>query len=165
MLIRREPLLEQEPAWGVVTDASPGGVGGVLIHKVGSQWHIVEDFDAPLQPHQAAALEIEFNKPSGQAVLEWLVILRAFQIWSTKLQQGPVLIRSDSAVALAMAKQLKSPTKTLNYLAAELSLLLERAQIPRLVAQHVPGKLTLKLTGYRGLPAAFQCQPTWWASN
>ena len=88
MLIRREPLLEQEPAWGVVTDASPGGVGGVLIHKVGSQWHIVEDFDAPLQPHQAAALEIEFNKPSGQAVLEWLVILRALSDLEHKASTG-----------------------------------------------------------------------------
>jgi hypothetical protein len=55
------------------------------------------------------------------------------QIWSPKLQEGPVLIRSDSAVACAMAKQLKSPTKPLNYLATELALLLERAKIPRLL--------------------------------
>ena len=47
---------------GVVTDASPDGIE-VLIHRVGSQWYIVEAFEAPVQPHQATALEIEFNKP------------------------------------------------------------------------------------------------------
>eukprot|EP00435_Cladocopium_sp_Y103_P011877 s4293_g3.t1 len=35
MLIRHEPLVEKAPVWGVVTDASPRGVGGVVIHKVG----------------------------------------------------------------------------------------------------------------------------------
>ena len=144
MLVRKEPLVEPQPIWGVVTDASPGGLGGVLIHKVGDVWTIVEAFEAPVLQHQAEALEIEYNQASGQAVLEGLAILRALQIWSTKFQNAPALIRSDSSVALAMSKQLKSSTKTLNYIAAELSLLLERARIQRLVPQHVPGKLNVE---------------------
>ena len=141
LLIRHEALTKQEPQWGVVTDASPGGIGGVLLHRVGDKWLIVEAFEAPMLPHHATALEIEYNKPSGQAVLEGLAILRALQVWSSKLHDGPVLIRSDSSVALAMAKQLKSSTKSLNYLASEMALLLEHTRIPRLVPQHVPGKL------------------------
>ena len=49
------------------------------------------------------------------------------------------MIRSDSSVALAMTKKLASPTKTLNYIAAEISLLLEQAKVARLIPQHIPG--------------------------
>jgi hypothetical protein len=107
MLLRTEPLEEREPTWGVVTDASPRGVGGVLIHRVARMWHIIEAFEAPVQAHQAKALDIEHMQASGQAVLEGLAVLRALQIWATKIQGGPVLIRSDSSVALAMAKKLE----------------------------------------------------------
>ena len=141
LLIRREPLDEKEATWGVVTDASPRGVGGMLIHKVQDEWHIIEAFEAPMQPRYAAALEIQFMEASGQAVMEGLAVLRALQIWATKLQGMAVVIRSDSTVALAMAKKLASPTKTLNYLACEMSLLLEKAHIARLVPQHIPGTL------------------------
>lgn len=44
----------------------------MLIHKVGDAWHIMEAFEAPIQAHQAAALEIQFMEASGQAVLERL---------------------------------------------------------------------------------------------
>ena len=47
MMIRTEPLEEVEPVWGVVTDASPRGIGGLLIHRVGREWHILEAFEAP----------------------------------------------------------------------------------------------------------------------
>ena len=77
MLIRQEPLDKIEPVWGVVTDASPKRIGGLLIH---SSWTIVEAFEAPVRRHQAAALDIEFQQASGQAVLEALAVLRALQL-------------------------------------------------------------------------------------
>ena len=80
--LKAEMLIEQEPLWGVVTDASPGRIGGVLLHRVGGNWIILGAVEAPMLPHHATALEIESNKPSGQAVLEGLAILRALQIWS-----------------------------------------------------------------------------------
>lgn len=144
MLIRQEPLEEKEPVWGVVTDASPRGIGAVLIHRVGASWHILEAFEAPVMAHQAKALDIEHMQASGQAVLEGLAILRAIQFWATKLQGGPVLIRSDSSVALAMTKKLASGTKSLNYVASELALLLEKTRITKLTPQHVPGKLNVE---------------------
>ena len=112
LLIRQESLNEVEPNWGIVTDASPRGIGGMLIHNVNEEWHIVEEFEAPVQAHQATALEIQFMEASGQAVLEGLAVLRALQLWATKLQRAAVVIRSDSTVALAMSKKLASPTKT-----------------------------------------------------
>ena len=146
LLIRSEPFEEKEPVWGVVTDASPKGIGGVLIHKTNfnGQWYIMEAFEAPLMAHQAASLEIEFEQASGQAVLEGLAVLRALQIWAPKIQGGPVLIRSDSSVALAMTKKMASPTQTLNFIAAEIAILLEQAQITRLVPQHVPGRMNVE---------------------
>lgn len=119
----------------------PRGIGGLLIHRVGREWHILEAFEAPVQANQAKALEIPFQQAAGQAVLEGLAVLRALQLWSTKIQGGPVVIRSDSSVALSMSKKMSSPTKTLNYLAAKIALLLEHATITKLVPQHVPGKL------------------------
>eukprot|EP00435_Cladocopium_sp_Y103_P072540 s106_g40.t1 len=65
MMVRNEPLEDVEPVWGVVTDASPKGVGGVLIHRVGPQWHMVEAFEAPVQRHQAEALEIPYGEAAG----------------------------------------------------------------------------------------------------
>ena len=160
MVIRQEPLERLEPVWGIVTDASPKGIGGLLIHRVGQSWNIVEAFEAPVQSHQAASLDIEFQQASGQAVLEAVAVLRALQLWSTKVQRGALVIRSDSSVALAITKKLSSPTKTLNYIAAEVALLLEKAGISRLVPQHIPGTLNkeadwLSRLGDRGaIPAA-----------
>ena len=76
--------------------------------------------------------------------LEGLAIWRALQLWATKLQGGPVLIRSDSSVALAMAKKLASSAKSLNYIASEIAILVEKAQITKLIPQHVPGKLIVE---------------------
>lgn len=81
-------MQEVNPVWGVVTDASPRGIGGMLIHKVGDAWHIMEAFEAPIQAHQAAALEIQFMEASGQAVLEGLAVLRALQLWAAKFAEN-----------------------------------------------------------------------------
>eukprot|EP00435_Cladocopium_sp_Y103_P022173 s2755_g5.t1 len=90
MLIRHEPLVLKDPVWGIVTDASPRGLGGLIIHRVGTEWNILEAFEAPMTPDHAAALEIEFQQASGQAVLEGLAVLRALQIWSRRASGGPL---------------------------------------------------------------------------
>ena len=57
------------------------------------------------------------------------------------MQPGKIVIRSDSSVALAMAKKLSSPTAALNYLAAEIALALDAIKCPGLTLQHIPGTL------------------------
>jgi hypothetical protein len=61
--------------------------------QVGGTWHPVEAFQSLLQEHKAAAQEIEYGEASSQAVMEGLAIFRALQLWSTKTQGGPVVIR------------------------------------------------------------------------
>ena len=140
-LLRREPLVEVQPKWGIVTDASPFGLGAILIHKVSEEWQIVAAFEAPITEAEAKLLGVEYKEASGQSALEALAIIRAVQGWGLKFKGEPVIIRSDSSVALAMLRKLASPNKILNYLAAELSLMLEELQVPRLVLQHIPGQL------------------------
>ena len=62
-------MQEVNPVWGVVTDASPRGIGGMLIHKVGDAWHIMEAFEVPIQAHQAAAIFANAVTPSLELVL------------------------------------------------------------------------------------------------
>ena len=71
-----------------------------------------------------------------------------------------MVIRSDNSVALSMSKKISLPTKTLNYLAAEIALLLERARITKLVPQHVPGKFNTEADWLSSLGDRGQMPPT-----
>ena len=51
------------------------------------------------------------------------------------------MVKSDSTVALAIVNRLSSPTKELNYLGAEISFLMEKHDIRRLLPYHIPGKV------------------------
>ena len=57
------------------------------------------------------------------------------------MYEKSILIRSDSVVALGMAKKLASPSPIVNYLGGELAMNLELWKIGKVVAQHIPGKL------------------------
>ena len=77
-----------------------------------------------------------------RALEAWAVLL-AIRFWKSRLQNLPVLIRSDSTVALAMASKLSSPSPVLNWIGAELALKLELMGIPKLVGHHLPGRLNV----------------------
>ena len=140
-LIREEALQEEPPTWGIVTDASPRGLGGILIQRTKQEWIMVEAYEAVVKQETADKLGVEWNQPSSQSTMEALAVLRGLQRWATRLNPGTVVIRSDSSVALAMAKKLASPTMSLNYLAAEIALTLESFRCPGLTLQHIPGSL------------------------
>ena len=59
-----------------------------------------------------------------------------------------------------MAKKLSSSTQTLNYLAAEISLLLEKVRVTRLVPQYVPGELNTEAGWLSRLGDRGQMPPT-----
>ena len=119
-----------------MTDACPTGLGGILIQRIGTEWTMVETYEAA-----AAKLGVEWNKPSSQSTMEALAILRGLQKWGPRMRPGKIVIRSDSSVALAMTRKLSSPTASLNYLAAEIALVLEEIRCPGLTLQHIPGTL------------------------
>ena len=148
LMLRREPLVVQEPAWAIITDASPKGLGAVLakIHlgDPTRKMTIEATLEAIVQPKDAAALQVDYGEASSQGVMEALALVRAIQKWGPKIRGETILIRSDSTVALAMARKLASPHPSINFLAAELGIQLEHSRIPKLVLQHLAGKLNVE---------------------
>ena len=141
LLYRHEPYVEPKILYGIVTDASPKGLGGMLIRLrlEGESFEIVEAFEAPFSEQDAQLLKVPYGEAASQGVVETLAVLRAIHKWAPVLTGRALLIRSDSTVALGVASKGGSPTATLNYLAAELSLTLEFFRIRRVVVQHLRG--------------------------
>eukprot|EP00438_Fugacium_kawagutii_P026843 Skav231908 [mRNA] locus=scaffold344:4793:6245:+ [translate_table: standard] len=107
MLIRVEPLVERPVFRGIITDASPRGMGGLLVRlREGSdRLEVLEAFETVVSREETALLKVEYGEASSQAVMETLAILRALHKWGTELQGMSVLIRSDSATALGVVVQ------------------------------------------------------------
>ncbi|CAK8988119.1 unnamed protein product [Durusdinium trenchii] len=102
--------LKEKPAeWGIISDASPMGLGTILWKKNAEtgRIQIIEAYEAPFTPEEAYA------------------ILRAVKLWQRRIQCKGLILKSDSSVALGIAKKLSSPSPSLNYIAAELACLLD----------------------------------------
>ena len=144
LLIRREALVEQKATVGLITDASPKGLGAVLLRvtRDDSGVHLIPEaaFEAIVRPLEAELLAVDYGEASSQAVMEAYVIVRAVEYWKVRLQGHAVLIKGDSSVALTMAKKLASTNPSMNYLAGELALRLEKYRIGKLILHHIRGK-------------------------
>ena len=144
LLVREERLFKTRVTWGIITDASPRGWGAILVKVEDGVFRKLEPMaaaEALISEEEAKLLEVEFGEASSQAVMEAYAILRAIAIWPLKLGGNAILIRSDSSVALGMLRKLSSPHKTLNYLAAEIALRLEKFRVQRVVHHHLRGTL------------------------
>eukprot|EP00435_Cladocopium_sp_Y103_P030488 s2244_g7.t1 len=95
-------------------------------------------YEAKFTESEAALLGVKHGDSSSQGTVEALAILRAVNLWRTKVQNKAIFVRSDSVVALAMSRQLKGSTPQLNFVGGELSISLEDYNVKRLVAQHLP---------------------------
>ena len=144
-LAKHEKLVRENPKFMMITDACPRGIGGILVkrHQDGTS-SIVSAYEAIVAKGNAQWLMLEHGQPSSQGPLEALAIWRGLQHWKNKLAGAPLLIRSDSVVALSMVQKLSSKSVSLNYIAAELSALLEDLQIPEVVSHHIRGKENLE---------------------
>ncbi len=138
-LVRHEPLHLLPPNVGIITDASPKGVGALLVVVRGDRLIIQEAIEAKFTKTEAKWLSVEWGEASSQSVVEAYAFLRALRKWGHLLKKQDLLIKSDSTVALHMLRKLSSSTMQLNYLAGELALMLEEIQNPRVVVHHVPG--------------------------
>lgn len=99
----------------------------------------VEAVEGLITENEAKLLKVDYGEASSQAVMEALAIVRAVDKWGQKFHERAILIRSDSSVALAMTKRLSSPHPSLNFLAAELVLRLEKYQVQRMTLHHLRG--------------------------
>ena len=143
-LIRHVDYEDFGPTVGVITDASPKGVGAVLVKVQDGNLTMYDAFESTFSKTEAEMLDVTWGEAESQSVVEAYAILRAVKRWGTTLKKRVVLIKSDSSVALHMLKKLASPSSSLNYVAAEISLHLEVLQIPRLVLHHIPGVLNVE---------------------
>ena len=131
----------------IVTDASPQGCGGMLLIRatVQSQWTALKAYEYPVEQEDAALLGFPFKSHKSQSFLEALAVFLALREWGklmASIKIG-VAIRSDSTVALAILEKAASTSPALNYLAAEMALLLEKLQVGDLELSHVPGKMNV----------------------
>jgi len=127
----------------VIVDASPWGTGGILVHA--SSWSILAAFTYTATESDAMELGIKLGEHTAQAVLEFLgvyVALAHYMRFFKNRRRVPV-VRGDSAAALGAAQRLSSPSPPMNYIGAELSLLLEREDCADVEGSHIPGKLNV----------------------
>ena len=146
LALRREDLREKPVSMGILSDASPKGLGAVLVavRPSSNELLIMEAYEAKFTNSEAKLLGVEYGESSSQGILESLAILRAVKVWRTRLQDRAVFIRSDSVVALAMTRQLSSSSQALNHLGGELAIALEEYNVARLVPQHISGVMNLE---------------------
>ena len=145
VMVRREEL-EMTPArWGLVTDASPLGLGATLIRINDAGYcMIAEAYEARVSKEEARLLKQDYGEASSQAVMETYAVLRGLYKWQQKLVGETIVLKSDSTVALAIAGKLSSPTPVLNYLAGEIAYAMEEFDIPAFQRQFLPGKLNVE---------------------
>ena len=135
LALRSEPLEEPLPDYAIVTDVSPQGMGAILAtieHNVGQNFTILEALEIPVQEEDAKWLGVEWKESSSQGPLEAWAVKLAFKRWGAKLEGKSVVLRSDSVVALAMAKRLSSPSPVINWVGAELAIRCDKHGIKRL---------------------------------
>ena len=143
-LVRHEDYEDFEPTVGIITDASPKGVGGVLVNVKTGQLIMYDAFEAKFTQAEAEMLDVTWGEAESQSTVEAFAIFRALLKWQTTLKKRTVLVKSDSSVALHMLKKLASPSASLNFVAAEISLILESVKIPKLILHHIPGSLNVE---------------------
>jgi len=77
-MVRQEPLLQTYAELGIISDASPWGVGAMLVFpSTGEpQVTILEALEAPVTREEAKMLGQEYGSSSSQAVMETFAVLR-----------------------------------------------------------------------------------------
>lgn len=84
MMLRRIPLDTSKTRWAITTDASPQGLGGILLGQLGdadSAFVVMDAFETKVTPEEATLLGIDHKEASGQAVLECLAVFRAIKMF------------------------------------------------------------------------------------
>ena len=140
-LVRTLRSHTQTPALMAIVDASPWGMGGVLVHVGTSK--VLAFFESQLTEKDERDLGISIGESSAQAIAETLALLLAINLWGNHMRATSCVaaVRSDSSVALAVAEKLESPSAVLNFLGAELALRMEALEGMSTLFEHIPGKL------------------------
>ena len=140
----------------ITTDASPEGLGAVLI--VNSQ--VIDAIATPVTEQDAKDLEFELGSSASQGTVEALAMVVALHTWGNKLAGMAVelTIQADSVTALAMAQKQSAASPAINFLGATLGILLEKAKVEEMKLVHIPGAAN-KTADYLSRPSKWKGTP------
>ena len=141
LAIRREPILEAMPEYGLISDASPFGVGAILVEVNSATGELspLAAMEATVEEADAAWLGVPWKEAASQGVLEGWAILLGIRMFGRLIKNKAILIKSDSTVALAMTAKLASKSPGLNWLGAELGLKAEQLNLGKFHLRHIAG--------------------------
>ena len=128
--------------WSIWTDASPWGVGAVLVKKSHGEFHILEWLATPLFQHELTWAGLSKGDPAGQALWEALALLVAIRAWRSMFGSATIAqlsVRSDSMAALGAARRFASPDPKVNLVMKELALVCAVDGFAISLVEHTPG--------------------------
>ncbi len=128
--------------WTVWCDASPYGLGAVLVRHVGHRFEMVEFLASPLCDWELGQFRLKRGDPAGQAIWEALAVVVAARTWKFKWSQSAhaeLAVKSDSLAALNAARRLSSHDPNLNCVMQELALVVAVHGLRVSLIEHVPG--------------------------
>ena len=146
--------------YAIWCDASPWGLGAVLVHLQGTSVTVTEYLSSPLFDYELDRFGFQRGDPAGQAVWEALTVVVAARAWRHYWSQSTYTcleVKSDSLAALGAARRLASPDPKLNAVMQELSLQVAMHGLNIGLISHTPG-LANKLPD--ALSRQF-CEPNW----
>ena len=140
----------------ITTDASPEGLGAVLI--VNGQ--VIDAIASPVSEMDAKDLGFELGSSASQGTVEALAMVVALKHWNNKLAGMTIdlTIQADSVTALSMAQKQSASSPSINFLGAILGILLEKAKIEDLYLVHIPG-VANKVADYLSRPSKWKGSP------
>ncbi|CAJ1350967.1 unnamed protein product, partial [Effrenium voratum] len=120
----------------ITTDASPWGMGATLAIN----GHILRSVATK---EDTERMQVPYGEAASQGAMEALAVWVALDHWRNQINGSKynITLRSDSVVALAVTGKLASSTPGLNWIAAELTIILEVTGLERLEVKHIPGKI------------------------
>ena len=127
LAVRREPLRLQAPEFGLITHASPFGVGAILVEVDQTTGDLIPLAAMEAQVEEDAKwLGVPWKEAALQGVLEgWAILL----MFGRLIMGKSIVIKSDSTVALAITAKMASKSPGLNWLGAEIGLKAEQLNL------------------------------------
>ena len=127
-----------QDAWELhfILDASPYGLGGVLIMN----GQFIAWFSSPLSRFDECIHDRRIGNSRGQQLWEGLAILVALNLWKSHWQRrrAALAIKSDNIAALTLAGRLKAKGER-TLVGKEIALLYAESSFEPKLVEHVPG--------------------------
>ena len=125
----------------LVLDASPWGLGGVLV----IDGIPIEYFSSPLTADDERNLRLTIGSCNGQQTVEALVVLVAFRVWTRHFANERCIlqVKSDSISALYMVANMTSKGIGSKIIARELALSIAKCSFRPDFVTHIPGVTNL----------------------